>query len=277
MMTSERGIGIVDLARAAEERGFDSLYVPEHTHLPVRRSEPPALVGGVTVDDYKHSLDPYVALGAAAAVTRRILLGTGIALIGQHDPIVLAKAIATVDQLSGGRFVLGFGYGWNREEMADHRIDFGTRRELVHEKLLCMRALWSQEEAEFHGELVELPPAYSWPKPVQQPGVRTLLGGAPGPKLFGAIARYCDGWMPVGGAGLGEQLPVLRAAFEEAGRDPSLLEVVPFGTIPSPPKLGHYRDLGVTEVVLRLRAGVGTDGTLRELDDYAQYLRSAAA
>ena len=175
---TDRSMPVDDFARAVEARGYDSLYLPEHTHLPVALATPPALVGGMHLDDYKRTVDPFVSLAAAAAVTDRILLGTGIALVAQHDPIVLAKQIATLDRLSGGRFVLGMGYGWNRDEAADHGVDFSARRALAREKVLCMQALWSEDEAEFHGVHVSLPPSFSWPKPIQQPRVRVLVGAA---------------------------------------------------------------------------------------------------
>ncbi|HEY5251342.1 MAG TPA: LLM class F420-dependent oxidoreductase [Acidimicrobiales bacterium] len=260
-------------AVAAEERGYHSLYLPEHTHLPVG-SAPPALVDGVHAEDYRRSLDPFAALAAAAALTERILLGTGIALVAQHDPIVLAKQIATIDHLSGGRFVLGMGYGWNSQEAADHGVAFADRRAIAREKVLCMQALWDQDEASYNGEWVTLSRSYSWPKPVQRPRVRTLIGGGAGPKLFAAVADYADGWMPIGGAGLAEALPELRRAFEAVGRDPDTLHVVPFGTVPTEGKLEHYASLGVTEVVVRVPSG-GADEMRGVLDDYARFLSPA--
>ena len=183
------------------------MYFPEHTHLPVRADTPPALVEGVANDDYRRSLDPLVALATAASVTDRILLGTGVLLIAQHDPIVLAKQLATLDHLSGGRVVLGMGFGWNREEAADHGVAFEDRRAVAREHVLCMQALWSEERAEFHGDYVTLEACWSWPKPVQQPRITTLVGGGAGPSVFGAVAEYGDGWMPVGGSGLADALP----------------------------------------------------------------------
>jgi probable F420-dependent oxidoreductase len=268
---TDRSMRADDFARAVEARGYDSLYLPEHTHLPVALASPPALVKGVHLDDYKRSLDPFVSLAAAAAVTDRILLGTGVTLVAQHDPIVLAKQIATLDRLSGGRFVLGIGYGWNRDEAADHGVDFEVRRAVAREKVLCMQALWSQDEAEFHGVHVSLPPSFSWPKPVQQPRVRTLVGGGAGPLLFAAIAEYADGWMPIGGAGIGAALDELRAAFRAAGRDPDTLEVVPFGTVPDQGKLAHLASIGCSEVVLRIPSGPEAD-MVRVLDDYTRFL-----
>ncbi|HEY4947028.1 MAG TPA: TIGR03619 family F420-dependent LLM class oxidoreductase, partial [Acidimicrobiales bacterium] len=148
---TDLAMGPADLARAAEDRGFHSLYLPEHTHLPVRAATPPALVEGVHRDDYRRSLDPLVALATAASVTGRIKLGTGVVLVAQHDPIVLAKQIATLDHLSGGRVVLGIGFGWNRAEAADHGVEFRMRREVAREHVLCMQALWAEEQAAFHG------------------------------------------------------------------------------------------------------------------------------
>ncbi|HVA02254.1 MAG TPA: LLM class F420-dependent oxidoreductase [Acidimicrobiales bacterium] len=268
---TDRSMPVDDFARAVEARGYDSLYLPEHTHLPVALASPPALVKGVHLDDYKRSLDPFVSLAAAAAVTDRILLGTGVTLVAQHDPIVLAKQIATLDRLSGGRFVLGMGYGWNRDEAAAHGVDFGQRRAVAREKVLCMQALWSDDEAEFHGAYVSLAPSFSWPKPVQQPRVRTLVGGGAGPVLFGAIAEYADGWMPIGGAGITDALEALRGAFVAAGRDPETLEVVPFGTVPDEGKLAHYEAIGCSEVVLRIPSGPGPE-MVRVLDDYTRFL-----
>ena len=256
---TDRAMAPADLARAAEERGFHSLYLPEHTHLPVRDDVPPALVEGVHLDDYRRSLDPFVALATAASVTERILLGTGVVLVAQHDPIVLAKQIATLDHLSGGRVVFGMGFGWNRAEAADHGVPFEARRDVAREHVLCMQALWSQDQAEFHGRFVSLDPCWSWPKPVQQPRVTTLVGGGANPGVFAAIAEYADGWMPVGGSGLAEALPRLRRAVEDADRDPDQIRVVPFGTVPTEEKLAHFERLGLDEVVLRVPSGEPDD------------------
>jgi probable F420-dependent oxidoreductase len=260
-----------ELAREAEDRGFYSLYVPEHTHLPVRADRPPALVDGVAIDDYRRSLDPVVALSAAAAVTERILLGTGVLLAAQHDPIVLAKQLATLDHVSGGRVVLGIGFGWNREEAADHGVAFDSRRAVAREHMLCMQALWSEDQGEFHGEYVDLDPCWSWPKPVQQPRITTLVGGGPNQSVFAAVADYADGWMPIGGSGLVDALPRLRQTVEDHGRDPGEVRVVPFGTVPSDEKLAHYQDLGIEEVVLRVPSGEA-GSMLQVLDAHAEYL-----
>lgn len=268
IFATDRAWRFDELAPAVEDRGFSSLYIPEHTHIPTSRITPPPTGEAVLSEHYKHMLDPFVALGAAAAVTRELRLGTGIALIAQREPIATAKAIATLDHLSGGRVELGIGFGWNVDEMQHHGVDPARRRELVREHVLAMRALWTEEQAEFHGEFVDFSPSWSWPKPVQPGGPPVLLGGAPGPKLFAAIAEYCDGWMPIGGAGVREALPALAEACARVGRDPATVRLLPFGTLYDPAKIGYYASLGVEEIVLRL--GEGTrDRVLPELDRLA--------
>jgi probable F420-dependent oxidoreductase len=264
----------VALAREAEARGFYSLYLPEHTHIPTSRRTPAPTGDAELGEEYSRSLDPCVALAAAAAVTRSIRLGTGVALVAQHDPIAYAKALATLDFISNGRLVLGIGYGWNREEMENHGIDVKRRRALVREKVLAMQQLWAHDVAEFHGELVNLEPSWAWPKPVQRPRPRILIGGAAGPRLFAHIAEYADGWMPIGGAGLKAALPDLRRALEERGRDPAQLHVVPMGVLPDPGKLAHYASIGVTEAVLRLPSAP-RDAVLPVLDEYARFAEEA--
>ncbi|MGE0304587.1 MAG: LLM class F420-dependent oxidoreductase [Acidimicrobiia bacterium] len=275
MMLSDRTIGVVELARAAEDRGFESLYLPEHTHLPVECTSR-ALVGDGSVgDEYARVPDPLVSLAAAAVGTSRIRLGTGVALVAQHDPIVLAKQVATLDQLSGGRIVLGVGYGWNAEELADHGVAFDDRRAVVHEHLAVMQRLWDDDIASFDGAFVTLSPSRAWPKPVQRPRVRTLIGGGPSAALFRAVATHADGWMPLGGRGLSSSIPALQDAFREAGRDPAHLDVVPFGTFPDREKLEYFRTLGVTEVALGLPASDEAE-TLRTLDAYAAIVEELA-
>jgi len=263
------------LAAAVEELGFDSLYLPEHTHLPVEEDTPPALVGGVRLDDYKRCLDPLVALATASSVTSRIGLGTGILLAAQHEPILLAKQVATLDHLSGGRVTLGVGFGWNRTEAEDHRVDWPRRHDVVREHLAAMEAIWSADQAEYHGEFVDFGPTWSWPKPVQQPRVRTLIGGGAGDAVLTAVVGYADGWIPIGGSGLGTAIPRLHALAEEAGRDPATLSVVPFGTIADQGKLEHYAGLGIAEVVLRVRAG-DERSVQAELESLAPLLPFAA-
>ncbi|MFB8245447.1 LLM class F420-dependent oxidoreductase [Streptomyces sp. NPDC055952] len=265
----------IRLARELEERGFAGLYLPEHTHIPVERATPYP-VGGELPREYGRTLDAFVALGQAAAVTERLGLGTGITLVAQHDPIDLAKRIATLDHLSGGRFTLGLGFGWNVEEAADHGVRWSTRRALVRDRMALMRALWSEEPTGHDGEFGSVRPSFAHPKPVQRPrgpvvGPRTLVGGGAGPKLFAHICEYADGWLPIGGRGLSESLPLLRAAWAEAGRDPEALQVVPYAVRPAPGKLAHYADLGIDETVVQLPPG-GEAEVLKALDGLAEYL-----
>jgi probable F420-dependent oxidoreductase len=251
MFPTDKSIGPIELARACEERGFASLYVPEHTHIPVSRITP-SPAGEPLAEEYYRSLDPFVALTAAAAVTERLKVGTGIALVAQRDPIVTAKAVASLDLVSGGRFVFGIGFGWNVEELADHGVAFADRRAVVQERVEAMKAIWTQDQAAYSGEHVDFPPTFSWPKPVQQPHPPILLGGGGGPKLFEAIAAYGDGWIPIGGAGVRRQLPLLHAALEAVGRDPAELTIVPFGVMPDPGKMAYYEEIGFDEVVFRV-------------------------
>lgn len=275
---TDETVSPVRLARALEERGFAGLYLPEHTHIPVDGAS--RLPGGGPVPrEYGRSLDPFVALGQAAAVTERLGLGTGIALVAQHDPIDLAKQIATLDFLSGGRFTLGVGYGWHVEEAASHGIQWSTRRELVRDQLALMQALWAAEPTGYDGEFGFVPASHAHPKPLLPPrqragapltGPRTLLGGGAGPRLFAHIAAQADGWLPLGGSGLTESLPALRRAWTDAGRA-GAPEVVPYAVVPTPGKLAHFADLGITEVVLQTPTG-DESTVLRALDAYAQYL-----
>ena len=274
LFATDRSIGIVELAKAVEDRGLDSVWVPEHTHIPTSRRTPyPA--GGDLPDEYRRCLDPFVALTAAAMAAPTIRVGTGILLVAQHDPIVAAKAAATIDVVTGGRFSLGIGFGWNEDEMNDHGVDYKTRREIGREKLLAMRALWTQEEASFDGQYVHLPPSWSWPKPVQEGGPPVLIGGAAGPKLFHHIAEYADGWIPIGGRGITDALPKLRTAFEEAGRDPGTAQVIPFGSIPDHGKLDYFESLGVNECVFQLPSAPA-DQVLPLLDKQAAIVAERA-
>jgi probable F420-dependent oxidoreductase len=275
MFATDRAMPIPELARAAEERGFSSLYVPEHTHIPTSRATPAPTGDAQLPDQYSRTLDPFVALTAAAAATEHLRVGTGIALVAQRDPIVTAKAVATLDLVSGGRFTFGIGFGWNREEMADHGVDYAHRRAIVREKVLAMRRLWEDDEASFTGEHVRLAPSWAWPKPQQRP-LPVLIGGAAGPTLFAHVVEYADGWIPIGGAGLTKALPELRRTAEDAGRDPDELAVVPFGTIPEAGKLDHYASLGIREVVVRAPSA-GADDVLRVLDEYAPFVVQPSA
>ncbi|MCU1365633.1 MAG: putative F420-dependent oxidoreductase, Rv2161c family [Ilumatobacteraceae bacterium] len=263
---TDRTIDPVTLAVEAEARGFQSLYFPEHTHIPVSRVTAPPTGDPELKDEYRRTMDPLIAIGAAASVTKKLVLGTGVSLVAQHDPLVMAKQLATLDALSGGRVTLGVGFGWNQDEMADHGVQYATRRAQAREHVLAMMELWSKDEAAFTGTYVNFPPSWSWPKPGGGK-IRMLVGGGAGPKLFAQVAEYADGWFPIGGAGVREAIPRLQAVWDESGRT-GVPEVVPFGVLPDPGKLDYYRTIGCSEVVLRVE-GLGRDAALRQLDQMA--------
>lgn len=250
MMTdvAARTIGPGELAAAVEELGFDGLYFPEHTHIPTSRATP-APMGNPLPEAYWRTLDPFVALTAAAATTSRIRLGTGVCLLAERDPIITAKTVASLDLLSGGRVDLGIGFGWNVEEMADHGVAFADRREVTRERMLAMRRLWEDDEASFAGNHVSLAPSWAWPKPVQA-RVPVWLGVGIGPKNLAHLVEYGDGWIPIGGSGLKMDIPRVHAALVEAGRDPSGYDIVPFGSTPDAAKLDYFQGVGCTMVVM---------------------------
>ena len=230
---TDYGMQPVELAKAAEERGFDSLFFPEHTHIPVSRATPfPG--GGELPKQYWRAHDPFVALAAGAAVTERIRLGTGICLIIERDPITTAKAIASLDMISDGRAIIGVGAGWNREEMENHGASYRHRWAITREKVLAMRAIWNNEEAEFHGEHVDFDPLWSHPKPVQANGPPIWIG-ANSKWVFERIADYADGWMPIGGLGSGN-MERLQEAMAAKGRKVEDLDLALFG---APPDAGQ--------------------------------------
>ncbi|GEM29266.1 LLM class F420-dependent oxidoreductase [Nocardia neocaledoniensis NBRC 108232] len=254
LFTSDRGISPADAAKAAEDRGFDTFYVPEHTHIPVVRSSDHPATGDETLPDdrYLRTLDPWVALGTAAAVTTRIGLGTSVALPAAHDPIALAKTIATADHLCGGRIVFGVGYGWNLEELADHGVPANRRRTVLREYLEAMTALWTQEEAAYEGTYVQFGASWAWPKPIQQPRPPILVGAGGTEKNFAWIVRSADGWIttPIE-TNIDGGVEQLREMWREAGRagEP---QVVVLAKDPDRETLAHWADIGVTEVVYSL-------------------------
>ena len=260
-----------EVAVEAEARGFDSLYLPEHTHIPVSRRTPPPTGDAELAEEYKRTVDPLIALAAAAARTTTLRLGTGVVLPAQREPIVTAKAIATLQNLSGGRFCLGVGFGWNEDEMADHGVDYRTRRARSREHVLAMQSLWTEEVGGFDGEYVKIAPSWSWPKPDVE--VPVLVGGGAGPKLFSHIAEYGHGWIPIGGAGLTDDISRFKDTVAAAGRDPEAMEIVPFGSLPSPSKLDHFESIGVTECVFRIPSAP-RDVVLPVLDEQAALLAS---
>ena len=210
---------IVEVARALEDRGYESLFVPEHTHIPTSRRSPWS--GGAELPrHYSHTLDPFVGLGAAAAATTKLRLGTGICLLTERDPIVTAKAVATLDLISGGRFEFGIGAGWNAEEMANHGTKFETRFRVMVDRAKAMQAIWTQDEAAYEGEFTKFEPIWSWPKPVQKPHPPILLGGESKHTLR-RVMEFCDGWFPRGPAFADPQAEMqrFRSAADEAGRE----------------------------------------------------------
>lgn len=271
MFATDRSIPVAELATQAEVRGFGSLWLPEHTHIPVSRRTAPPTGDAELAEEYRRTLDPLVALASAAAVTERLRLGTGILLPAQREPIVTAKAVATLDLVSHGRAALGIGFGWNEDELENHGVTMGQRRAVARERVLAMQALWRDDVASFEGEHVHVSPSWSWPKPVQPGGVPVLLGGAPGPTLFSHIAEYGAGWIPIGGAGLTAAVPELQRVVAEAGRDPDELEIIPFGSIPDAGKLEHFAAIGVTECVFRIPSAP-RDEVLPVLDAWTTFL-----
>ena len=256
------------LAVALEERGFESLWVTEHTHIPLSRRTP--WPGGEPLPDmYRRTLDPFVALAAATSVTTELKLGTGICLVAQHHPITLAKTVASLDLVSDGRFLFGIGVGWNDDEMEHHGVDPKTRRAVVRESVLAMKGLWTQEEAGYEGEFVKFSPSWSWPKPVQWPNPPVVMGGAGGPLTFRHVIEYCDGWMPIHGRrDIAPKLALLHSMAEEAGRDPAGIEIGVFGCPPKPEAIDSYAAMGVARVALVLPPE-GPDVVLALLDKYA--------
>ncbi|HUA20275.1 MAG TPA: LLM class F420-dependent oxidoreductase [Bryobacteraceae bacterium] len=268
---TDYGIDISELAREVEARGFDSLLLPEHTHIPTSRRTPfPG--GGELPKCYSHTHDPFVALSFAAAATKKVLLGTGICLMPQRDPIVTAKCIASLDQLSNGRFVFGIGGGWNVDEMENHGARYETRFKLMRERILAMKALWTQEEAAFHGEMVNFDPVWSYPKPRQRPHPPILLGGSSDYTLK-RVVEFCDGWLPIarGPFDAKESVARLRRAASAAGRDFSTLTINTFAAPPDEAVLAGYREAGIHSSILAI-PDVGRDEILAVLDKYARLI-----
>lgn len=217
-VSTHYSIDIVDLARWAEEHDFESLFIGEHTHIPVSRKTPyPG--GGELPQFYKEYLDPFVGLAAAAAVTENLKLGTSVCLLPEHHPITLAKTVATIDRISKGRFLFGVGAGWNAEEMANHGVEFKERWKLVRETILAMREIWTREEADYHGELIDFDPIWCWPKPLQSDGPPVLLGSAASKWSRERVISFCDGWFPVDGIdNIAENIAAIHTEANRVGR-----------------------------------------------------------
>jgi probable F420-dependent oxidoreductase len=270
---TDYGIDISELARALEERGFESLFVCEHTHIPVKHS--PFPTGGELPKRYKHTHDPFVALSFAAAATKKLKVGTGIALIPQRDPIVTAKQVASLDQLSGGRFTLAMGGGWNVPEMENHGARYETRFKLLRERVLAMKELWTKEEASFHGDFVNFDPVWIYPKPKQKPHPPLLLGGESDHTLK-RVVEFCDGWFPRprGGWEPKGARQRLNAAAAAAGRDPKTLSITVFAAPPDAAKLAPYREAGIERVLFEV-PDLTRDEILAVLDKNAKLIAKA--
>lgn len=251
MFSTDQTVQPAELARMIEARGFEAMFLPEHSHIPASRVTPYPR-GGDLPPEYFRTHDAFVGLAAAAVAAPSLTIGTGVTIVAQHDPITLAKSVASLDHVAQGRFVLGIGFGWNRDEMEDHGVIFMQRREMTREKILAMRELWTKELAHYEGEYVRFPPSYLWPKPVQPGGPPVVVGGAAGPKLFAHISAYADGWAPIGPRTIMEGLPNLQRAFEQAGRDPADIRLHAFDPRAEPGLVEHYASLGVERLVLNI-------------------------
>jgi len=265
---TDYGINMAELARALEDRGFDSLFLPEHPHIPASRKSPfPG--GGELPKRHSHTHDPFVALSFAAAATKKLKLGTGILLVPQHEPIVTAKAIASLDQLSGGRFIFGIGGGWNVEEMENHGATYPTRFKQMREHVLAMKELWTKEEASFDGEFVKFDRVWSWPKPDQKAHPPIILGGETDHTLRRVI-EYCDGWFPRprGGFDVVKGVAHLRQMAEKAGRDPKTITTIVFGAANDAKALESYDKAGIQSALLAI-PDESRDEILKYLDKIA--------
>jgi len=273
MFATDYAVHPAKLAKEAEDRGFESLWFPEHTHIPAsRESTPPG--GGELPEQYWHTHDLFVALAAAATATKNLKIATGICLIIERDAITTAKEVATLDALSNGRFIFGIGGGWNAEEMANHGTDFKKRWKIMRERILAMKEIWTEDEPEFHGEFVNFDKLWSWPKPVQKPHPPILLGGD-GARTFDRIVDYCDGWLPIvlPNMDLDKKIKDLKDQAEESGRDPekvSISAIIPAGLV-NDDMVDKVKDSDVERVVL----GVAPDNesvVIQSLDKLLKYL-----
>ncbi len=251
---TEQTIDVRALGRLLEERGFESLFLPEHTHMPVRgASVHPS--GPHVHDRLRRFLDPFIALTAVASVTERLRIGTGVCLVTEHDPIALAKQIATLDLLSNGRFLFGVGAGWNREELRNHGTDPANRWRVARERMLAMKRIWTEDEAEFHGTFVDFDAIWQWPKPVQRPHPPVIVGGE-GPRVLERVLDYGDEWGPNAEPGIAERVAELHRLAAERGR--GRIPVTAFHVAPDLEILRRYAAAGVTRCVFSL-PGAGAD------------------
>lgn len=253
---TDKTIDVVELGVMVEDHGFESLWFPEHSHIPSSRRSPWGGRKGAPPlpEHYWRTHDQFVALAAVAATTTTLRLGTGICLAAQRDPLWTAKSVASLDVLSRGRLEFGIGYGWNVEEYADHGLEFSTRRDRLRECVLAMKQLWSEEEPSFSGEHVAIEPSWVWPKPLQSPNPPIVLGGSAGPKTAAHIAEFCDGWMPISEANLA-QLDLVNESMSAAGRDPDSLHLGLFRADPSPEAVERLAGRGLDRILFELPPG----------------------
>ena len=263
-----------ELGKALEERGFESVWAPEHSHIPLSRKTPfPA--GGDLPKKYYDAMDPFVTLTMAAAATKKLKVGTGVCLVAQRDPIQTAKLVASIDNVSGGRFLFGIGNGWNRDEMENHGTDFTQRHKLARERVEAMKAIWTQSKPEYHGEFVNFDPMMTWPKPVQKPHPPVIVGGA-FPYSARRAIRYGDGWIPQASRGayaeIADMIPEFRKMATEAGRDASKIEITVWFPKKDADLMKRYQDLGVSRVVFNLESEKA-DTMLPVIDSWATLMR----
>lgn len=274
MFFTDYSMAPAELAQALEQRGFDMLWAPEHSHIPLSRKTPFPL-GPELPKRYYDVMDPFVTLTAAAMATRTLKVATGVCLIVQRDPIQTAKLVASIDRLSNGRFVFGVGNGWNQDEIENHGIPFAQRHKAARERIEAMKAIWTQDAAEYHGEFVNFDPIAAWPKPVQKPHPPILVGGA-FPYSARRAVRYGDGWMPqatkANPTPLTELIPRFRQMVAEAGRDPAAMDISIGGQPPDIDLIRHYQDLGVNRVSTSLESDKA-DKILPILDSWADIIR----
>ena len=251
MFFTDYSMGPGELGQALEQRGFESVWAPEHSHIPMSRKTP-FIMGGDLPKRYYDVMDPFVTLTAAAMATKTLKVGTGVCLIAQRDPIQTAKLVASIDQVSGGRFVFGVGNGWNQDEMENHGTAFTTRHKRARENIEAMKAIWTQSKAEYHGEFVNFDPMMTWPKPVQKPHPPVIVGGA-FPYSARRAIRYGDGWIPQAARGgyteIADMIPEFRKMAAEAGRDPASIAITVWFPRREPDLMLRYMDLGVERVV----------------------------
>jgi probable F420-dependent oxidoreductase len=267
-----------ELGTALEQRGFESVWAPEHSHIPLSRKTPfPA--GGDLPKKYYDAMDPFVTLTMAAAATKTLKVGTGVCLVAQRDPIQTAKLVASIDQVSGGRFLFGIGNGWNRDELEDHGVDFAQRHKVARERVEAMKAIWTQSKAEYHGEFVNFDPMMTWPKPVQKPHPPVIVGGA-FPYSARRAIRYGDGWIPQASRGnyaeIADMIPEFRKMATEAGRDPKSIDITVWFPKKDADLMKRYQGLGVSRVVFNLESEKA-DALMPVIDGWAALMRQVNA